>query len=142
MPYRPQDWFTIRISKSSCTLTVLPAPAQPIHWYGLALPRVYPVAIGGHPDGGDKQAVGDRRTPEGAFRVCQKQRLAPGSPFGGHWLRLDTRHLGWEGIGIHGTNRPESIGTRASAGCIRLHNADAAELYRLVPVGTLVVIER
>jgi lipoprotein-anchoring transpeptidase ErfK/SrfK len=29
-----------------------------------------------------------------------------------------------------------------SAGCIRMHNRDIVELYRLVPVGTPVIVER
>jgi lipoprotein-anchoring transpeptidase ErfK/SrfK len=43
---------------------------------------------------------------------------------------------------IHGTNRPESIGRFVSAGCIRMHNRDIVELYRLVGVGTPVLVER
>ena len=43
---------------------------------------------------------------------------------------------------IHGTNRPESIGGFVSSGCIRMHNRDIVELYRLVAVGTPVIVER
>jgi lipoprotein-anchoring transpeptidase ErfK/SrfK len=43
---------------------------------------------------------------------------------------------------IHGTNRPELIGGFVSHGCIRMYNADIRELYRLVDVGTPVVVER
>jgi lipoprotein-anchoring transpeptidase ErfK/SrfK len=43
---------------------------------------------------------------------------------------------------IHGTNRPDSIGRFVSHGCIRMHNRDIVELYRLVPVGTPVIVER
>ena len=43
---------------------------------------------------------------------------------------------------IHGTNRPQSIGGFVSYGCIRMHNADIRELYRLVNVGTPVIVER
>jgi lipoprotein-anchoring transpeptidase ErfK/SrfK len=43
---------------------------------------------------------------------------------------------------IHGTNRPQSIGGFVSSGCIRMHNRDIVELYRLVPVGTPVIVER
>jgi lipoprotein-anchoring transpeptidase ErfK/SrfK len=43
---------------------------------------------------------------------------------------------------IHGTNRPESIGHFVSHGCIRMHNRDIVELYRMVPVGTPVIVER
>ncbi|MFN2477190.1 MAG: L,D-transpeptidase family protein [Chthoniobacterales bacterium] len=41
---------------------------------------------------------------------------------------------------IHGTNHEESIGRPASHGCIRMRNADVAELYELVDIGTPVVI--
>ena len=37
---------------------------------------------------------------------------------------------------IHGTNRPNSIGTFASYGCIRMHNRDIADLFERVNVGT------
>lgn len=43
-------------------------------------------------------------------------------------------------IYIHGTNHEEQIGRPASHGCIRMRNADVAELFRLVPVETEVVI--
>ena len=43
---------------------------------------------------------------------------------------------------IHGTNRPESIGRFVSYGCIRMYNRDIVELYRLVPVGAPVIVER
>ncbi|MDQ6624728.1 MAG: L,D-transpeptidase [Verrucomicrobiota bacterium] len=45
-------------------------------------------------------------------------------------------------IYIHGTNHEEFIGKPASHGCIRMRNADVAELYALVDVGTPVVIVR
>jgi lipoprotein-anchoring transpeptidase ErfK/SrfK len=43
---------------------------------------------------------------------------------------------------IHGTNRPQSIGGFVSYGCIRMYNRDIVELYRLVDVGTPVIVER
>ncbi|HKS86579.1 MAG TPA: L,D-transpeptidase [Pseudolabrys sp.] len=43
---------------------------------------------------------------------------------------------------IHGTNRPGSIGRFVSHGCIRMYNSDIRELYRLVHVGTTVVVEQ
>ena len=42
------------------------------------------------------------------------------------------------GIGIHGTNNPETIGRAASHGCIRLANWDAARVKDLVSVGNTV----
>lgn len=55
----------------------------------------------------------------------------PDNPVGTRWLGL-----GFPGYGIHGTNQPESIGTAASSGCIRMYNEDVEELARLVGVGT------
>ena len=43
---------------------------------------------------------------------------------------------------IHGTNHPTSVGGFVSYGCIRMFNRDIRELYRLVDVGTPVVVER
>ena len=44
------------------------------------------------------------------------------------------------GIGIHGTNNPETIGRAASHGCIRLANWDAVRVKDLVSVGDTVII--
>ncbi|MGB7573502.1 MAG: L,D-transpeptidase family protein [Thermodesulfobacteriota bacterium] len=41
---------------------------------------------------------------------------------------------------IHGTNKPASIGLRATNGCIRLHPEDVKKLYETTPVKTPVVI--
>jgi len=43
---------------------------------------------------------------------------------------------------IHGTNRPSSIGGFVSHGCIRMYNSDIRQLYRLVNIGTPVVVEQ
>jgi hypothetical protein len=43
-------------------------------------------------------------------------------------------------VGIHGTNRPELLPGRVSHGCVRMRNADIAELARLMPVGTPLTI--
>lgn len=54
-----------------------------------------------------------------------------GNPLGRHVLRL-----GWATYLIHGTNRRDGIGSRVSAGCIRMMPEDIEYLYNLVPVGT------
>ncbi len=41
---------------------------------------------------------------------------------------------------IHGTNRPNTIGSAVSNGCARLVNEYAIHLYNRVPVGTRVVL--
>ena len=44
-------------------------------------------------------------------------------------------------IYIHGTNHEASIGAPASIGCIRMRNQDVVDLYRLVEIGSEVLIE-
>jgi hypothetical protein len=41
---------------------------------------------------------------------------------------------------IHGTNAPSTIGSRATAGCIRMVNDDVIDLYNRVHVGTKVIV--
>jgi lipoprotein-anchoring transpeptidase ErfK/SrfK len=41
---------------------------------------------------------------------------------------------------IHGTNEPQSIGTAASSGCIRMLNEEVSELYESVEIGTKVIV--
>jgi lipoprotein-anchoring transpeptidase ErfK/SrfK len=41
---------------------------------------------------------------------------------------------------IHGTNEPQSIGTAASSGCIRMLNEEVIELYDQVSIGTKVIV--
>src|SRR5215212_6862205 len=41
---------------------------------------------------------------------------------------------------IHGTRDPKSIGKAVSSGCIRMLNADVAELFERVPLGTRVIV--
>lgn len=84
-------------------------------------------------------AVGqtDTPTPIGDWRVIWKSYRA-GDVFGTRYLGLD---VPWGEYGIHGTNRPWSIGHFISQGCIRLRNKDIEELFEWVPVGTPVRIE-
>ncbi len=51
-------------------------------------------------------------------------------------------YLGTTVYRIHGTNRPDTIGTKVSSGCFRLVNADVSDLYDRVPVGTKVVVRQ
>lgn len=43
-------------------------------------------------------------------------------------------------LGVHGTNKPESIGKQDSHGCVRLHNEDIEVLVPLLKLGTPVEI--
>ncbi len=86
--------------------------------------RVYPVATG----------MPGTPTHTGQFWLG-----APG-PAGGAWgvLRMalsKSRGTGrlpaWGGYYIHGTSQPDSIGTQASHGCVRMYNRDVVALSRL-----------
>jgi lipoprotein-anchoring transpeptidase ErfK/SrfK len=61
----------------------------------------------------------------------------PGNPLGARAM-----YLGATVYRIHGTNQPDTIGTAISSGCFRLVNADVADLYDRVPVGTKVIIRQ
>lgn len=86
----------------------------------------YPVALGrpGSP------------SPVGEFRVVQKF-IPFRAVFGTRWMRIS---VPWGNYGIHGTNAPQLIGSRVSAGCIRMNNKHVNALYPRVPIGTLVVL--
>lgn len=84
-------------------------------------------------------AVGKSKTPTpiGEWNVVWKD-YNWGTGFGTRWMGLN---VPWGIYGIHGTNKPWSIGQFASHGCIRMKNTDVEELFEWVPVGTLVRIE-
>ena len=65
-------------------------------------------------------------------------KLPPGprNPVGVVWMALNK-----EGIGIHGTDNPATIGRSASHGCIRLANWDAVKLTTLIAKGAVVEIK-
>ena len=114
----------------------------------------WPIALG--KNAGQKEVVGDMKTPNGSFPVDDvlgssdwthdfgdgKGEIA--GAYGPYFISLDTSTLSggaWDGIGIHGTHDPASIGTRASEGCIRMHNSDLLTLKKQISVGTQVTIE-
>ena len=59
----------------------------------------------------------------------------PDNPLGTRWIGLDIGS-----IGFHGTPYPDTVGTRASHGCMRMRLADIEDLYDRVSVGTQVRI--
>lgn len=94
--------------------------------------KIYDVAVG---------AAGTP-SPSGEFQIAQRIEnptyckpgvvIGPGAnnPLGRRWIGLNIK-----GFGIHGTNRPDSIGKDASHGCIRLRNRDIEDLFARVKVG-------
>jgi lipoprotein-anchoring transpeptidase ErfK/SrfK len=95
-------------------------------------------------------------TPSGLFSIANKAVnpawTAPDSPWAGAYRNetvpggsaenpLKARWMGIvNGVGIHGTGDPGSIGSAASHGCIRMTVPDVIDLYPRVPVGTPVLI--
>lgn len=123
---------------------VLNLPERGIHffrdgqWQGF-----YPVAIG----------MPGWCSPVGQFSVAQKTvdptwmppawagvagpvGPGPANPLGDRWMGL-----GYGGYGIHGTNRPDSIGGALSHGCIRMYPEMVRQLFDQVKTGWPVRIE-
>ncbi len=121
---------TIRINLASRILTL---------YQGNTKIRMYPVGVG-------KTTT---PTPIGYYKVIEKDvnpvwtdpenltnRIESGddNPLGYRWLGFYSTY------GIHGTNRPYSIGGYVSNGCVRMHEEDVEDLYTHVSVGTAVEI--
>ncbi len=121
----------------------------------------YPVVFGNN-DQGDKLMQGDRRTPEGSFKIIHKK-------YHNYWNRFmlldypnkesyekfehrktrglipgDSKIGG--GIGIHGTLPKQDYMVDKyynwTLGCISLKRGDVEELYNMIPEGTSVVIKK
>ncbi|WP_274364304.1 L,D-transpeptidase [Paenibacillus thermotolerans] len=75
-------------------------------------------------------------TPDGEFsidtRVLDPEGKKPGV--------YGKAGLAFGNFALHGTGDPSSVGENRSLGCVRLLNEDVAELFPLVPKGTLVHI--
>ncbi|MGC3991289.1 MAG: L,D-transpeptidase [Chthoniobacteraceae bacterium] len=126
--------------------------------------RSYPVSTSRFGLGSEP---GSFKTPLGRFRVAEK--IGAGAELGmifksrapvgriGSPLQPDdfvqTRILWLDGLDahnanthdryiyIHGTNQEPQLGLPVSHGCIRMGNAEVAELFELVPEGCPVVID-
>jgi hypothetical protein len=61
--------------------------------------------------------------------------IGPNNPVGVMWIGLNR-----PGIGIHGTNSPQTIGRSASHGCMRTANWDVVRLTKLITKGMTVII--
>jgi len=107
----------------------------------------YPVGIGRM----------DHLTPPGNYVVWHKLKQPPWYdrekgrkvmpddpeyPLGTRWMTISPADNpdAYSRLGIHGTNEPDTIGHRASDGCVRMFNKDVEELYSIATKGTLVDI--
>lgn len=100
------------------------------------LHRIYPVATGrpGLP------------TQPGFWLIGNKDTMFAASDWGSFRLRIyreDQYRHHWSGYAVHGTNKPNSIGTEASHGCLRMFNQDVTELHAGIEIGTpLLIVEK
>lgn len=62
--------------------------------------------------------------------------IGPNNPVGVMWIGLSR-----PGIGIHGTNSPQTIGRSSSHGCMRTANWDVVRLSKMITKGITVTIE-
>ena len=121
--------YKILIDKSQNRLTLLAGDNQIV--------KVYRVSTGEN-----------NSTPLGTFKIVNRiedpvwytqgavvPAESPDNILGSRWLGLSE-----SGYGIHGTTKPDSVGTQATKGCVRMFNYDVEELYAIVAVGTEVTI--
>ena len=121
--------YKILIDKSQNRLTLLAGDNQIV--------KVYRVSTGEN-----------NSTPLGTFKIVNRiedpvwytqgavvPAESPDNILGSRWLGLSE-----SGYGIHGTTKPDSVGTQATKGCVRMFNHDVEELYAIVAVGTEVTI--
>jgi hypothetical protein len=107
------------------------------------------IAYGKNP--GNKRKVGDLKTPEGVFNILSVEDASEWEhdfkddtlgkikgAYGPYFIRLNVP--GQKGIGIHGTHDNNSIGTRASEGCIRMKNEELQELVKKINTVSVVAI--
>jgi lipoprotein-anchoring transpeptidase ErfK/SrfK len=144
LPWRPNGrtgWVRTRGHRVVHTRTWVQADLsrrRVMLMHGSRVVRSFPAAIG----------APDSPTPIGRFSVTDPISTGdPSGPFGwyafglsGHQPNLPPGWTGGDQLAIHGTNDPASIGTRASAGCLRVSAAALWVLKRALRPGTPVVI--
>lgn len=96
-----------------------------------------------------KAATGapDSPTPTGRYFVTDLVAIPEGGSFGTYAFGLSgiqtNLPAGWTGgdqLAIHGTDDPGSIGTSASAGCLRVSERSLQRLKKVIQLGTPVTI--
>lgn len=124
---QPKGFFPPKITApNELTLIIDVHRCKMLVFQGTQVIRTFTVAVG----------TPDTPSPIGTWKITRKEKDW-GSGFGARFMGLDVT---WGQYGIHGTNKPWSIGSRASHGCIRMMNNDVCELYDLVQVGSPVII--
>ncbi|MBE3575542.1 MAG: peptidoglycan-binding protein [Firmicutes bacterium] len=135
---RESIWRALAGPEEPRPTAALPPPKPPLHLVIDVDRRILTLYSQGRPYRSYPVAIGKERTPSpiGEWRVVHKDSNWGGG-FGTRWLGLD---VPWGIYGIHGTNKPWSIGTAASGGCFRMFNTNVEELWAWVPLGTPVTV--
>lgn len=90
-------------------------------------------------------------TPEGMFRAIVKWECPiyyagyngpcdPDNPLGNRWIGLSVTGTNGYLYGIHGNNDPDSIGTYASSGCVRMYDEEVLWLFERINLNIKVLI--
>lgn len=127
----PTGTVSLLVDKSDNVLTVM-RDGQFFREYRVATGRENRTPVG-------EFTITDRVEKPTWWRPSDNKPIPYGDPeheLGTHWLAWSIR-----GFGIHGTSKPESIGTQASLGCVRMLNEEVAQLFALAPSGTKVTVK-
>ncbi len=151
--YATKDTYRILVIKTKYEMKIFDSTGECL--------ATYPVVFG-NKDMGDKMMQGDRRTPEGTFKICFKRKHEKWSRF----LLIDypnaesvakfnqrkaaglipaNAQIGGS-IGIHGTWPNEDYAVDGlqnwTEGCISTKNRYVEEIFDVLPVGTQITIRR
>jgi hypothetical protein len=104
----------------------------------------FPISVGSGYAGQDGNFTVQEKALNRGYQLAPGMEVIPpgdpNNPLGTRWIELSQKH---GTIGIHGTNRPEQIGTtKRSAGYFGLRDQDIAEVYDMLTVGSNVTIVR
>lgn len=128
--------LSTNIAYAAVNTITINIPTKTIFLESKDLKKLYPIAVG--------KILSN--TPLGYYRVISKlinptwyppwggKPVLPGpyNPLGYRWIGF------YSDYGIHGNNAPASIGTLASAGCVRMYEKDVEELFDVVKYGDAV----
>jgi lipoprotein-anchoring transpeptidase ErfK/SrfK len=154
---------TSYIDPLSWSVTIFKKKHELVIYYKGRLFRTYRAVFGRSFEPGTKLWEGDRRTPEGVYTIVEKHPSRRWMWFltlnypniidkrryeelrdGGVIPVEDGRPVGVGGrIGIHGTDNSllNTGNVNWTTGCVSVDNKDIDQLYKLLPVGTVVIIK-
>ena len=149
--YGVKEWYDYKIDKiSNAKFIIVDKGSLSLKLYDYAGSELKSYGISCGKKIGNKKVIGDLKTPEGIFHITEIEEASSWGhdfkdgkgriegAYGPWFLRLEVP--GHKGIGIHGTHKPESIGTRDTEGCIRLKNEDIEDLKNKVNIGMVVIV--